>query len=142
MIALQGELDSEIQQMLIFYAQMKDQIKQSVGDLEGEISEQEATTLHDDELPDWEKVEKITELIGRLREQGQRIVHLTRFVGLNMQGIRKILKKYAKHQGTMEPQKGYLALEIEHPHEGHCFMQVGTAGCMQPRTRFGSAGRP
>ncbi|KAK9832195.1 hypothetical protein WJX74_002578 [Apatococcus lobatus] len=119
----QGELDSQIQQMLVFYASKSDEIFNSVKELENEINHEENTTLQDEELPDAEKVDLITSLIEKLQDQGRRIVHLTRFVSLNMQGIRKILKKYAKHQGTMEPQKGYLALEIEHPHEGHKFMQ-------------------
>lgn len=110
--------------MLVFYASKSDEIADSVKALENEINHEESTTLQDEEIPDAEKVDMITSLIEKLQDQGRNIVHLTRFVSLNMQGIRKILKKYAKHQGTMEPQKGYLALEIEHPYEGHKFMQV------------------
>ena len=121
--------------MLVFYASKSDEISSSVRDLEGEINQEESTTLQDEEIPDAEKVDKITSLIEKLQEQGRQIVHLTRFVSLNMQGIRKILKKYAKHQGTMEPQKGYLALEIEHPHEGHRFMQASNSS-----VTFGLAG--
>ena len=34
-----------------------------------------------------------------------------------MAGVRKILKKLAKHVPPSEPVPGYLALEISHPHE-------------------------
>ncbi len=34
-----------------------------------------------------------------------------------MRGIRKILKKLAKHVPPSSPMPGYVALEIDHPHE-------------------------
>ena len=40
-------------------------------------------------------------------------------------GVRKILKKLAKHVPPSEPVPGYLALEISHPHEpGYRLLQV------------------
>ena len=39
------------------------------------------------------------------------------FVSLNMRGIRKILKKLSKHVPPSAPMPGYVALEIDHPHE-------------------------
>ena len=42
---------------------------------------------------------------------------LLSFVSLNMRGIRKILKKLAKHVPPSSPMPGYVALEIDHPHE-------------------------
>jgi hypothetical protein len=54
------------------------------------------------------------------------ITHLLCFVSLNLAGMRKILKKLAKHVKPSEPTPGFVALEISHPHEpGHRILQVG-----------------
>ena len=45
------------------------------------------------------------------------VTALLGFVSLNMRGIRKILKKLAKHVPPSSPMPGYVALEIDHPHE-------------------------
>ena len=42
---------------------------------------------------------------------------LLSYVSLNMRGVRKILKKLAKHVPPSSPMPGYIALEIDHPHE-------------------------
>ena len=45
------------------------------------------------------------------------VTALLSYVSLNMRGIRKILKKLAKHVPPSSPMPGYVALEIDHPHE-------------------------
>ena len=44
---------------------------------------------------------------------------------MTLKGLRKSLKKYAKNVEPLKPTPGYLALEIEHPHEpGWKMLQV------------------
>ena len=45
------------------------------------------------------------------------VTSLLSFVSLNMRAIRKILKKLSKHVPPSSPMPGYVALEIDHPHE-------------------------
>jgi len=45
------------------------------------------------------------------------VTALLSFVSLNMRAIRKILKKLSKHVPPSTPMPGYIALEIDHPHE-------------------------
>ena len=46
-------------------------------------------------------------------------------MSLNLAGVRKILKKLAKHAKPSEPLPGFVALEISHPHEpGNRILQV------------------
>ena len=51
-----------------------------------------------------------------------------------MRGIRKILKKFAKNVDPMPPAPGFLALEIQHPHDPNWkLLQVHLAPGPKPR---------
>lgn len=52
-----------------------------------------------------------------LQAVAKQITHLLEYVSLNMRGIRKIVKKLAKHIPMTEPVPGFLTLEISHPHD-------------------------
>lgn len=53
------------------------------------------------------------------------ITRLLCFVSLNMAGVRKILKKLAKHIKPSEPTPGFVVLQISHPHDpGYRITQV------------------
>eukprot|EP00891_Asterochloris_glomerata_P001311 jgi/Astpho2/1311/Aster-06184 len=71
-------------------------------------------------------LQQIDQRIHKLRDLAQEICHLLGFVSLNMRGLRKSLKKYAKNVEPLKPTPGYLALEIEHPHEPGWKMLQGT----------------
>ena len=47
----------------------------------------------------------------------RQITRLLEFVSLNMRGVRKILKKFAKNVDPTPPAPGFVALEIQHPHD-------------------------
>ena len=57
------------------------------------------------------------------------MAHLLEFVGLNLRGVRKILKKFAKNVDPTPPAPGFLSLEIAHPHDPNWkLLQVHTQG--------------
>ena len=51
------------------------------------------------------------------QDVAREITRLLEFVSLNMRGVRKILKKFAKNVDPTPPAPGFLALEIQHPHD-------------------------
>ena len=56
-------------------------------------------------------------LAGPAQDVAREITRLLEYVSLNMRGIRKILKKFAKNVDPTPPAPGFLALEIQHPHD-------------------------
>ena len=51
------------------------------------------------------------------QDVARQITRLLEFVSLNMRGVRKILKKFAKNVDPTPPAPGFVALEIQHPHD-------------------------
>ena len=68
------------------------------------------------------------------------MTHLLEFVGLNMRGVRKILKKFAKNVDPTPPAPGFLALEIAHPHDPNWKLLQVRAASTGPRRAEGPGG--
>ncbi len=72
------------------------------------------------------------------QDVARQITRLLEFVSLNMRGVRKILKKFAKNVDPTPPAPGFVALEIQHPHDPNWkLLQVPSylKVCCQPLTR-------
>ena len=123
--SLAGTLDSEIEKVLSFYADVSTSIKRDIEDGEESFDNFQEAVIDSEELDTIHKLHRVDEKIKELQLVAQRITNLLHYVSLNMQGIRKILKKFAKHVEPTKPSPGFLALEIQHPHEpGWKMMQV------------------
>ena len=55
--------------------------------------------------------------MGAWQDLARDVTRLLEFVSLNMRGVRKILKKFAKNVDPTPPAPGFVALEIAHPHD-------------------------
>ena len=111
--------------MLSFYADISTSIKQELQDGEESFSHFQEAVIDSQELDPIHKLSRLDSKTEELKAIALRITHLLQYVSLNMQAIRKILKKFAKHVEPTKPAPGFLALEIQHPHEpGWKMMQV------------------
>ena len=120
-----GTLDSEIEKVLSFYADVSTSIKHDVQESEESFDHFQGAVIDSEELDTIHKLHRLDSKIEDLQSVAKRITDLLQYVSLNMQGIRKILKKFAKHVEPTKPSPGFLALEIQHPHEpGWKMMQV------------------
>ena len=120
-----GTLDSEIEKVLSFYADVSTSIKQELQNEEESFDHFQGAVMDSEELDTEQKLHRVDDKIEELQSVAKRITDLLQYVSLNMQGIRKILKKFAKHVEPTKPSPGFLALEIQHPHEpGWKMMQV------------------
>ncbi len=120
-----GTLDSEIEKVLSFYADVSTTIKHDLQDSEQSFDHFQDAVMDSQELDTIHKLHRVETKIEELQAVAKRITDLLQYVSLNMQGIRKILKKFAKHVEPTKPSPGFLALEIQHPHEpGWKMMQV------------------
>ena len=120
-----GTLDSEIEKVLSFYADISTSIRQELQDGEESFAQFQNSVMDSEELDTPQKLHRVDDKIEDLQAVAKRITDLLQYVSLNMQGIRKILKKFAKHVEPTKPSPGFLALEIQHPHEpGWKMMQV------------------
>ena len=120
-----GTLDTEIEKVLSFYADISTSIKQKLQEGEGSFDHFQESVMDSEELNPEDKLQRIDSRTEDLKMVAKRISDLLQYVSLNMQGIRKILKKFAKHVEPTKPAPGFLALEIQHPHEpGWKMMQV------------------
>jgi SPX domain protein involved in polyphosphate accumulation len=120
-----GTLDSEIEKVLSFYADVSTTIKIDLQDGEQSFDHFQDAVMDSQELDTIHKLHRLETKIEELQAVAKRITDLLQYVSLNMQGIRKILKKFAKHVDPTKPSPGFLALEIQHPHEpGWKMMQV------------------
>lgn len=120
-----GTLDSEIEKVLSFYADVSTTIKLDLQDSEQSFDHFQDAVMDSQELDTIHKLHRVETKIEELQAVAKRITDLLQYVSLNMQGIRKILKKFAKHVEPTKPSPGFLALEIQHPHEpGWKMMQV------------------
>ena len=66
------------------------------------------------------KIDFVNKLLERWRDAGRLLKHLLMFVSLNMQALRKIVKKQNKLVGALDPGAGQglnTTLLIAHPHE-------------------------
>ena len=128
MLIAAGTLDSEIEKVLSFYADVSTNIRQELQDGEESFDHFQDSVMQSEELDTSQKLHKVVDMIEELQSVAKRITDLLRYVSLNMQGIRKILKKFAKHVEPTKPSPGFLALEIQHPHEpGWKMMQVNAS---------------
>ena len=120
-----GTLDTEIEKVLSFYADISTSIKHELQDGEESFNHFQEAVIDSEELDSIRKLQRLDSKIEDLKSVAMRITNLLQYVSLNMQGIRKILKKFAKHVEPTKPAPGFLALEIQHPHEpGWKMMQV------------------
>ena len=111
--------------MLSFYSDISTSIKQELQDCEESFSHFQEAVIGSEELDPIHKLSRLDSKTEELKSIALRITHLLQYVSLNMQAIRKILKKFAKHVEPTKPAPGFLALEIQHPHEpGWKMMQV------------------
>lgn len=122
----QGTLDSEIEKVLSFYADVSTTIKLDLQDSEQSFDHFQDAVMDSQELDTIHKLHRVETKIEELQAVAKRITDLLQYVSLNMQGIRKILKKFAKHVEPTKPSPGFLALEIQHPHEPGWKMMQGT----------------
>ena len=66
------------------------------------------------------KIDFVNKLLERWRDAGRLLKNLLMFVSLNMQALRKIVKKQNKLVGALDPDAGQglkTTLLIAHPHE-------------------------
>lgn len=112
----QGAFDDQIMKCLMFYGQQQDRVLQEVKDVEGSVDTLPAAADEDDMSPE-QRLDAVAALSRRLQDAARGVQHLLEFVSLNMQAMRKILKKLAKNVDPSPPVPGYLALEIHHPHD-------------------------
>ena len=125
-----GTLDTEIEKVLSFYADVSTSIKQELQEGEETFDHFEGAVIDSEELDPVQKLQRLDSKLEELKSAAKRITNLLQYVSLNMQGIRKILKKFAKHVEPTKPAPGFLALEIQHPHEpGWKMMQVESLVC-------------
>ena len=111
--------------MLSFYADISINIKHELQDGEESFDQFQEAVMDSEELDPIHKLQRLDSKIKDLKSVAMRITNLLQYVSLNMQGIRKILKKFAKHVEPTKPAPGFLALEIQHPREpGWKMMQV------------------
>ena len=103
--------------MLSFYADVSTSIKQELQNGEESFDHFQGAVMDSEELDTEQKLHRVDDKIEELQSVAKRITDLLQYVSLNMQGIRKILKKFAKHVEPTKPSPGFLALEIQHPHE-------------------------
>lgn len=122
----QGTLDSEIEKVLSFYADVSTSIKHELADGEQSYDHFQGAVIDSEELDTVHKLHRVDSKIVELQSVAKRITDLLQYVSLNMQAIRKILKKFAKHVEPNKPSPGFLALEIQHPHEPGWKMMQGT----------------
>lgn len=116
--------------MLSFYADISTGIKHELQDGEESFNHFQEAVIDSEELDPNHKLQRLDTKIEELKSVATRITNLLQYVSLNMQGIRKILKKFAKHVEPTKPAPGFLALEIQHPHEpGWKMMQVRHGPC-------------
>lgn len=117
--------------MLSFYADISTSIKQELQDGEESFNYFQEAVMNSGELDPIHKLSRLDSRTEELKSVATRITHLLQYVSLNMQAIRKILKKFAKHVEPNKPAPGFLALEIQHPHEpGWKMMQVKQPMCV------------
>jgi len=120
-----GTLDTEIEKVVHFYADISSSIKHELQDGEESFDHFQGAVMDTEELDTIHKLHRVDGKIEELQSVAKRITDLLQYVSLNMQAIRKILKKFAKHVEPTKPSPGFLALEIQHPHEpGWKMMQV------------------
>lgn len=112
----QGALDDQIIKCLRFYAQQRDRVLREVEDTEA-LVDALPETADQDELSSQDRMNTVNSLAERLQGVARSVQLLLEFVSLNMQAMRKILKKFAKNVDPSPPVPGYLALEIHHPHD-------------------------
>ena len=116
--------------MLLFYADISTSIAHELQDGEESFNHFQEAVMDSEELDSIQKLQRLDSKIEDLKSVAMRITNLLQYVSLNMQGIRKILKKFAKHVEPTKPAPGFLALEIQHPHEpGWKMMQVRHSLC-------------
>ncbi|CAL5218517.1 g204 [Coccomyxa viridis] len=125
----QGLLDEQISKVLLFY---KRKLKELTGRLRQEGVQHGEVQVVDESLDD---------KLNALRSLAGDVTSLLSFVSLNMRGIRKILKKLAKHVPPSSPMPGYVALEIDHPHEPEKRILSGTFLPAAKAADLGSMGR-
>ncbi|KAL3144746.1 hypothetical protein ABBQ38_001867 [Trebouxia sp. C0009 RCD-2024] len=122
----QGTLDTEIEKVLSFYADIATSVKQELQAGEESFSHFQEAVMDSEELDPIHKLRRLDSKTEELKSVALRITNLLQYVSLNMQAIRKILKKFAKHVEPTKPAPGFLALEIQHPHEPGWKMMQGT----------------
>lgn len=124
-LSCSGTLDTEIEKVLSFYADIATSVKQELQAGEESFSHFQEAVMDSEELDPIHKLRRLDSKTEELKSVALRITNLLQYVSLNMQAIRKILKKFAKHVEPTKPAPGFLALEIQHPHEpGWKMMQV------------------
>lgn len=120
-----GTLDGEIEKVLSFYADVSTDIRDDIQGSEATFQHIQEAVVDSQELSAEEKLSQLHNQIAPLKAVAKRITDILQYISLNMQGLRKILKKFGKHVEPTKPQPGFLALEIEHPHEpGWKILQV------------------
>ncbi len=75
---------------------------------------------------------KVDEALKGLRPVAMDVLHLLGYVSLNMAGIRKILKKYAKNVATNKPQPGAPGLCLFWPTRTQCALWLACFGTGMP----------
>lgn len=126
-----GTLDGEIEKVLSFYDDVSTDIRNDVQSNEASFQNFQPAVIESEELSIEDKAHQIEGRIKALQAIATRITNILQYVSLNTQGLRKILKKFGKHVEPTKPQPGFLALEIEHPHQpGWKLLQV-CAPCLQ-----------
>lgn len=120
-----GTLDGEIEKVLSFYTDVATDIRDDVHSSEASFNNFQQAVIESEELSTDSKIDQIDDKVTELKAVAKRITNILQYVSLNTQGLRKILKKFGKHVEPTKPQPGFLALEIEHPHQpGWKLLQV------------------
>ena len=123
--ATAGTLDGEIEKVLSFYDDVSTDIRGDVQSSQASFENFQHAVIDSDELSVDDKIHQIDDKVKALQAIATRITNILQYVSLNTQGLRKILKKFGKHVEPTKPQPGFLALEIEHPHQpGWKLLQV------------------
>lgn len=116
-IMFQKHLESEIIKILQFYEVTLESIRDAKSECERTQAE---LRLQESELAPELKLPLINKQREQWRDLANTTVDLLEYISLNMQGLRKIVKKHSKNVEPLMPSKDIGAtrvFEIRHPHE-------------------------